>query len=190
MTAREWQMAAYIRDRWMIGQKLTLSLGLRFEYYPLMTRKDSGIERLDLSTYEVLLGGLGNTPEDVGIDLKSFYLAPRIGAMYRLTEDTVLRAGYGQTINPLPWSRPMRGSYPYDIYYNRTADQYRTGLTTGLDSAAVRQEENMYLALGPEVVRSYPEQIQRLLGWSYMPETYMGWVEIDGEMADPIRLLE
>ena len=73
---------------------------------------------------------------------------------------------------------------------NRTADQYRTGLTTGLDSAAVRQEENMYLALGPEVVRSYPEQIQRLLGWSYMPETYMGWVEIDGEMADPIRLLE
>jgi ectoine hydroxylase-related dioxygenase (phytanoyl-CoA dioxygenase family) len=72
---------------------------------------------------------------------------------------------------------------------NRTADQYRTGLTTGLDSASVRQEENMYLALSPEVVKSYPEQIQRLLGWTYMPETYMGWVEIDGEMADPIRML-
>ena len=72
---------------------------------------------------------------------------------------------------------------------NRTADQYRTRLTMGLDSAAVRQEENMYLALSPDVVKSYPEQIQRLLGWSYMPETYMGWVEIDGEMADPIRLL-
>jgi ectoine hydroxylase-related dioxygenase (phytanoyl-CoA dioxygenase family) len=72
---------------------------------------------------------------------------------------------------------------------NRTADQARTGLGIALDSAAVRQEENMYLALSPELVRSYPEQIQRLLGWSYMPETYMGWVEIDGEMADPIRLL-
>jgi ectoine hydroxylase-related dioxygenase (phytanoyl-CoA dioxygenase family) len=72
---------------------------------------------------------------------------------------------------------------------NRTADQNRTGLTMGLDSAAVRQEENMYLALSPEVVKSYPEQIRRLLGWSYMPETYMGWVELDGEMADPIRLL-
>jgi ectoine hydroxylase-related dioxygenase (phytanoyl-CoA dioxygenase family) len=68
---------------------------------------------------------------------------------------------------------------------NRTANQYRTGLTTGLDSAAVRQEENMYLALSPDVVKSYPEQIQRLLGWSYMPETYMGWVEIDGEMGGP-----
>ena len=124
MTGREWQMAAYIRDRWQVGQKLTVSLGLRFEYYPLMMRKDSGIERLDLSTYEVLLGGRGNTPDDVGINLQSFYFAPRLGVMYRLTENTVLRAGYGRTINPLPWSRPMRGSYPYDIYYNKTAEQY------------------------------------------------------------------
>lgn len=72
---------------------------------------------------------------------------------------------------------------------NRTPDQYRTGLTTGFDSAAVRQEENAYLSLSPDVVKSYPEQIQRLLGWSYTPETFMGWVEIDGEMADPIRVL-
>jgi len=72
---------------------------------------------------------------------------------------------------------------------NSTANQYRTGLGIAIDSAAVRQEENMYLALSPEVVKSYPEQIQRLLGWSHTPETYTGWVEIDGEMADPIRLL-
>ncbi len=72
---------------------------------------------------------------------------------------------------------------------NSTRDQYRTGLTTGLDSAAVRQEENMYLALSPDAVKRYPEEMQRLLGWSHTPETYMGWVEIDGEMTDPIRLL-
>jgi hypothetical protein len=125
MTGREWQMAAYVRDRWQVGDKLTLSLGLRFEYYPLMTRADGkGLERLDYETYEVLLGGYGSTPKDVGIDMKSFYLAPRVGAMYRLTEKTVVRAGYGRTINPLPWSRPLRGSYPFDIYYNKTAEQY------------------------------------------------------------------
>jgi ectoine hydroxylase-related dioxygenase (phytanoyl-CoA dioxygenase family) len=72
---------------------------------------------------------------------------------------------------------------------NRTSDEYRTGLTTGLDSASVRQEENMYLALDAQTVRSYPEEVQRLLGWSFTPDTYMGWVEIDGEMADPNRLL-
>jgi ectoine hydroxylase-related dioxygenase (phytanoyl-CoA dioxygenase family) len=36
----------------------------------------------------------------------------------------------------------------------------------GLDAGNIRQEENMYLALPREVVASYPEQIQRLLGWS------------------------
>ena len=124
MTGREWQHALYVTDRWHVNNKLTLNLGLRFEMYPLMTRADSGIERLDLNTYEVLLGGLGNTPEDVGINVKKFYLAPRLGAIYRLGEKSVLRAGYGRTFNPLPWSRPMRGSYPFDIFFNQTAEQY------------------------------------------------------------------
>ncbi len=99
-----------------------------------MTRKDSGIERLDYSTYTVLLGGRGDVPEDVGINLKKLYFAPRLGAMYRLSENSVIRAGYGRTINPLPWSRPMRGSFPYDINLNAVSDPYRavTTLSTGI----------------------------------------------------------
>jgi outer membrane receptor protein involved in Fe transport len=125
MTGRELQTAFYVRDRWQVSSKLTLSLGLRLEYYPLMTRADDkGLERLDYSDYTILLGGYGSTPKDVGINLKEWYFAPRVGAMYRLTDNTVLRAGYGRTINPLPWSRPMRGSYPFDIYYSNAAEQY------------------------------------------------------------------
>ncbi len=124
MTGREWQYGFYATDRWYVSNKLTLNVGLRFELYPLMTRKDRGIERLDYSTYEVLLGGLGSTPEDVGIDVKKFYVAPRLGASYRLTDDMVLRAGYGRTFNPLPWSRPLRGSFPFDIFFSQSAEQY------------------------------------------------------------------
>jgi outer membrane receptor protein involved in Fe transport len=124
MTAREWQYGLYVTDRWQATSKLTLNVGLRFEMYPLMKRADRGIERLDYPTYTVLLGGLGDVPEDVGINVKKFYVAPRLGAIYRLTEDTVLRAGYGRTFNPLPWGRPMRGSFPFDIYFNQTAEQY------------------------------------------------------------------
>ncbi|MFN8020379.1 MAG: phytanoyl-CoA dioxygenase family protein [Acidimicrobiales bacterium] len=72
---------------------------------------------------------------------------------------------------------------------NVTTDEWRSGLTATLDSANVRQEENMYLALSSEVVASYPEDIQRLLGWQASEVTRMGWVEIDGQMADPIALL-
>lgn len=71
---------------------------------------------------------------------------------------------------------------------NRTKDEFRTGLTMALDASCVRQEENMYLALSADLVASYPEEIQRLLGWS-AGSNAMGWVEIDGQMADPIVLL-
>lgn len=121
MTGRENQWAFYVRDRWTVSPKLTLSGGLRLEYYPLMTRVGRGIEILDYSTYTVSLGGIGNVPKDVGIKLQEWYFVPRAGAAYRLNDDTVFRAGYGLTKNPLPWSRPMRGSFPFDINNNATA---------------------------------------------------------------------
>ncbi|MGH6958170.1 MAG: phytanoyl-CoA dioxygenase family protein [Caulobacteraceae bacterium] len=71
---------------------------------------------------------------------------------------------------------------------NVTAGEWRTAAGLALDAANVRQEENMYLALRPEVVASYPEEIQRLLGWS-AGANHMGWVEVDGQMIDPIHLL-
>ena len=46
MTGREWQFGWYVRDRWQVSRKLTVNIGLRYEYYPLMTRAGKGIERL------------------------------------------------------------------------------------------------------------------------------------------------
>ncbi|MGX5713225.1 phytanoyl-CoA dioxygenase family protein [Sphingopyxis terrae subsp. ummariensis] len=71
---------------------------------------------------------------------------------------------------------------------NRTESEWRTGVTFALDASFVRQEENHYLALTPELVASYPEEIQRLLGWS-MSGRALGWIEVDGELADPNFLL-
>jgi ectoine hydroxylase-related dioxygenase (phytanoyl-CoA dioxygenase family) len=71
---------------------------------------------------------------------------------------------------------------------NRTTDEFRTAAGLALDASNMRQEENMYLALPPEVVASYPEKIQRLLGWA-AGRNHMGWVEVDGQMVDPIHLL-
>jgi len=71
---------------------------------------------------------------------------------------------------------------------NSTAGEFRTAVGLALDASNVRQEENMYLALPSEVVASYPERIQRLLGWS-AGTNHMGWVEVDGQMVDPIHLL-
>jgi hypothetical protein len=115
MTGREWQHGWYVRDRWQISRKLTLNVGLRLEHYPLMTRANTGLERLELFTQRVVLGGRGNTPTNAGISVKNALWAPRIGLAYRIQDDFVVRAGYGLTYDPLPFSRPLRGFYPLTI---------------------------------------------------------------------------
>jgi hypothetical protein len=94
-TGNELQHALYIRDRWTPAPNLTLDLGLRWEYYPMLKRKGWGMERLDLKTLEMILGGHGGNPRNVGLDTPKDLFAPRVGAVYRLDDKTVLRAGYG-----------------------------------------------------------------------------------------------
>ncbi len=107
MTANEWQHAVYMRDRWQVSPKLTLSLGLRYEYYPLVTRDDRNMEYLDLASFNVIL--------DNNIAVRKNMLAPRLGFAYRATDNDVIRAGYGITNDPLPFARPLRGFYPLTV---------------------------------------------------------------------------
>jgi len=121
MTGRENQYATFISDRWNVSSKMTVNAGLRYEYYPLMTRENHGLERLDYSTWTVRIGGLGNVPEDNGIKVSKTLFAPRLGLAYRINDKTVFRTGYGLTYDPIPWSRPMRLSYPSTIGFTQTA---------------------------------------------------------------------
>lgn len=116
MKTQEWQHGLYFRDRWQVNRKLTLNLGLRYEYYPLMTRGDGrGLERWDPATNIVTIGGIGNIPIDNGMSVSKKLFAPRVGFAWRLDDKTVVRSGYGLTYNPMVISRPLRGLYPSTI---------------------------------------------------------------------------
>jgi len=54
-TTKEWQHGLYIRDRWQALPGLTLTLGLRWEYYPLLRRLNRPMEYLDLESFQVVL---------------------------------------------------------------------------------------------------------------------------------------
>ena len=116
MTGREWQFGWFAQDRWQVTRNLTVTVGLRYELYPLMTRSNGkGIERYDPTTNDVYMGGRGGVPMDAGISVSNKLFAPRIGLAYRMGENTVLRVGYGLNYDPLPFSRPLRGFYPLTI---------------------------------------------------------------------------
>ena len=118
-TAREWQFGWFIGDRYRITNKLTATLGLRYEYYPLMTRNGAfKFDRLDFATDNVLLGGLGGNPDHLGVTTSKKLFAPRIGLAYQINRDTVVRTGFGITYDPLPLARPLRGFYPLTVGSN------------------------------------------------------------------------
>ena len=113
MTAYNNQFAFYLRDRFQVSQKLTLSVGLRYELYPLQTRSGrGGIEGYDPNTNIVTLGGVNNIPRGVGISTSHKLFAPRVGFAYRLGTKTVIRSGYGLTFMPMAMARPLRGFFP------------------------------------------------------------------------------
>jgi hypothetical protein len=104
----------YARDQWQVNRKLTLNYGMRYEYYPFATRDHRGGERYDPRINRVLIGGVGNTPRDTGVDVGWGQIAPRLGIAYRATEKTVFRLGYGISIDPNSF-RSMRDAYPATI---------------------------------------------------------------------------
>ncbi len=112
MVNREPQYAFYFRDNWRVNRALTLNLGLRYEYFPLIHRNERGLERWDPFTNVVTLGGVGNVPRNNGIEVSKKLFAPRVGFAWRVQENWVIRSGYGITWDPLPFSRPLRGLYP------------------------------------------------------------------------------
>jgi hypothetical protein len=107
MTTREWQHAMYFRDRWQPTRNLTLTLGLRYELYPLVHRADRPMEQLDFKTLKLKLSN--------DIEVSKNLIAPRVGFAYRLGDKNVFRAGYGITYDPLPFGRPLRGFYPLTV---------------------------------------------------------------------------
>jgi hypothetical protein len=97
----------FVQDDWRITPKLTINLGLRWEYESPMTerynRQNDGFDFTDANPLQAqvpslqLLGGLLFTTSSNRLpfkrDLNNF--GPRIGASYRLFPNTVLRGGFG-----------------------------------------------------------------------------------------------
>src|SRR6266403_5205432 len=118
-TAREWQFGWFVGDRYRVTNKLTLNLGLRYEYYPLMTRDGAfSFDRYDIKTNNVLLGGIGGNPASLGVTTSKKLFAPRVGFAYQINNSTVVRAGFGISVDPLPLARPLRGFYPLTVGSN------------------------------------------------------------------------
>jgi hypothetical protein len=101
---RHWAVFSFVHDKWQLTPKITVDLGLRHEYYtPLIgLESQGGLSNYDPATNSLLVSGYGNVPANVGV--KKYYknFVPRTGISYRMTETSVVRAGYGISTIPFP----------------------------------------------------------------------------------------
>jgi hypothetical protein len=95
--------AAYIQDDWRLTPRITISAGLRYEYFAPFTEDRGNLLNLDYST---LPSAPVLRPVDTGTNSQYKNFAPRIGVAARLprvfggSRDTVFRAGYGIYFSP------------------------------------------------------------------------------------------
>jgi hypothetical protein len=115
---RTWMHSLYIRDQWQVHRKLTLSLGTRWEYFPMPTRVDRGLENYNPAMNKVEVCGVGVIPLDCGVAQSKRLFAPRVGVAWRAKEDFIVRMGYGITVDPYSIARPMRTNYPLLVVLN------------------------------------------------------------------------
>ena len=55
-----------MRDQWQATRNLTVTVGVRWEFYPMPTRAHRGLEVYDPDTNKMLIGGIGSVPDGRG----------------------------------------------------------------------------------------------------------------------------
>ena len=116
----------FASDKWQASSKLTLDLGLRWELYPPATpRKAGGFVNYNPTNNQLVMAGVNGNPSNLGMqtDYKNF--APRLGASYRVSDKTVVRAGYGISYVPF-----VDNTYAYN-YPIKTSTFYTNTPTYG-----------------------------------------------------------
>ena len=130
----------YVRDQWQVNRKLTVNYGTRYEYFPLPTRADRGMERYNFATNQMLICGIGSVPKDCGTEVGKLYFSPRMGVAFRANEKTVVRSGFGINWDPWNLARPLRTNYPILAALNIAAPNslaWATTFTQGLPPVPV-----------------------------------------------------
>ena len=89
----------YVQDDWKVNDKLTLNIGLRYEYDTPVTEVANRQTNFDVTTGKLLIAGF-NTDSRTGVLPDRNNFAPRFGFAYRVRSGTVIRGGIGMFYNP------------------------------------------------------------------------------------------
>ena len=98
----------YVQDTWQATNKLTLTLGLRYEIPGVYVARNGYADTFNPTETNPIVGVPGafdlvNTPQHPASGVRNEHFdnfSPRIGVAYRVDDNTVLRVGWGKFVIP------------------------------------------------------------------------------------------
>jgi hypothetical protein len=88
-----WQV--YAQDSWRLSNAVTVSMGLRYEYFAPLADRNNQMTNIDPATGAILTADDGSIFERTLVHPDRNDFAPRVGVAWTLTPSVVLRGGYG-----------------------------------------------------------------------------------------------
>jgi hypothetical protein len=92
---RQWMDFGYVQDDFKISPRLTLNLGLRYEFATPQYERDNRMANFDLSTNSLVYAKDGSLQSRSLVSAANKNWGPRLGLAYKVDDKTAIRAGYG-----------------------------------------------------------------------------------------------
>lgn len=120
---RQHVLSAFVQDDFKVSHKLTLNLGLRYEYTSPIVEVNDGQANFNYSTGQLVQAGKNGASRGL-TDVDKLDFAPRVGFAYSPFDDskTVLRGGYGIFYSPqeIRTAGGLQLAYNLPFYYQPT----------------------------------------------------------------------
>jgi hypothetical protein len=116
------QYGFFLQDDWKISPKLTLNLGVRYEYASPFFSPNNEMSMFDSNQQKLLIAGQDGVSRYI-VDPDKNNWAPRVGLAYQLNSKTTLRTGFGMFYDP---ENAKRDDIKFNPPFYR---QYSTWLT-------------------------------------------------------------
>jgi hypothetical protein len=174
---RNYNLGVFFQDDWKVTPKLTLNLGIRYEYESPMTVATNIYSRIDPATGVLLAAGLNGVSRSLNINTPKGDVSPRIGLAYSVNDKTIVRAAFGTFYGTI--FQNLGGQLAYPGFDNTiTTNNLGTGvaqpfsLSQGLPLAPPPNLQNPFAALvGSSATNPYSPQI------SFNDQSHMPMVE-------------
>jgi Carboxypeptidase regulatory-like domain/TonB-dependent Receptor Plug Domain len=88
---------AYLQDDFKASQRLTLNLGIRYEFATPQWEKDNFLTNYDPGTNTLIQAKDGSIYDRALVNPDRNNFAPRLGVAYSINDRTILRSGYGMS---------------------------------------------------------------------------------------------